>query len=215
MKSTDLIVVLCTGVMLSHLSFASSLFAPGMRLSRNGFTSAAGLAPRGSHRASGWSVGIPLAGLARHDAANDALYAGFWYMQFFAIPPPAPGIIIPKALLPGATGAVTTLDYSLQIVGGKPPTVPYPYHAYVIAFTNGLRCAQSFVSQLPDNSQWSLNLPLNEGEEIELALVSSNVFGESAATTVLMVAHIPEPLCLAGLLFLALACHRLGRHHAA
>lgn len=186
-----------------------------MRLSRNGFTSAAGLAPRGFHRASGWSLGIPLAGLARHDAANDALYAGFWYMQFFATPPPAPTIAIPTALLPGTTGVFSTLDYSLQIVGGKPPTVPYPYHAYAIAFTNGVRCAQSFVSQLPDNSQWSLNLPLNEGEEIELALVCSNVFGESAAPTVLMISQIPEPLCLAGVLCLALACSRRGRCYAA
>jgi len=195
-------------------ALSSAYAAPSLRLSRTGFTSASGLAPRGFHRSSGWSLGIPIAGLARAPESNEALYAGLWYLQFFAVPPPAPSLAIPVAALPGVTSSYTTLDYTLQVVGGKAPTVPYPYHAYAIAYTNGVRCEQSYISQLPDNSQWSLMLDLYEGEELELALICSNVFGESAAVTVLHVSQIPEPLCLAGIACIALALLTRGRSDA-
>ncbi|MCX7846478.1 MAG: hypothetical protein N2595_00380 [bacterium] len=211
MNVTCFIAVSWAVVTLVTTAFAVDASQFNLRLSRYGFTAAAGYPPRGFHRATGWSLGIPVAGLARHDAGNDVLYAGLWYVLFFALPPPAPNITFPIAVLSGKTGSYSTLDYTLHMVGTKPPTVPYPYHAYTIAFTNGIRCEHSFIAQLPDNSQWSLDVPLSEGEEIELALVCSNVFGESAAPTVLMISQIPESLPLAGVVCLALTSFRRGR----
>lgn len=164
------------------------------RLTHYGFTAASGLAPRGAHISSGWSLGFPIGGLAVDAQQRNALYAGFWHLTFFATPPLPPTVTIPLALLPGATGSYESVEYPLQIVGLKPPTVPYPYHAYTIAATNGVRCAADFVSQTPDNSQWSLLLSLDDGDELELALVCSNVFGESSQPTVLHITQVPEPV---------------------
>ena len=177
---------------------AFSMSAP--RLTRNGFVSASGLAPKSSSIATGWTMGFPISGVSKAslDSIDSVkLYAGYWSKLALATPPPAPSISTPTVVLSDETGEYDSYDETLlQITGQKTPIVHYQFNSLVIAYTNDVELPLAAINQVDDQSVWSLGLPLNEGDVIELSLISSNMFGLSTSRTVMLITQIPEPVLL-------------------
>ena len=174
------------------LSLTASASVP--RLILNGFVAAAGGGQQSTHIATGWSMGFPVGGVSVSDSGDVSLTAEYWYKVKLAVPPPPPSIIEPTAVLEGQTGNYESEDYPLEITGLKPPKVNYGYNAMVIGYTNGIELPATAINQVSNQSVWSLDLYLGDGEEIELALASSNIFGFSENKTILNITQIPEPL---------------------
>jgi hypothetical protein len=178
------------------------------RLTRNGFTSAASAIAPGRHIATGWSVGFPVGGERQLMGRDARLTDSYWAKIFLAGPPPAPGLMAPLLLLPGTTGSFDNADVPLTLTGTKPPnSVNYPFYALVYAATNGVPLPNGQITQVQEYNQWSLSMPLDLDAQVELTLISSNMFGLSSAPTVVTITQIPEP---AGVALLALILIRAG-----
>jgi len=194
-----------------------SVSAYGMavpRLSRNGFVSAAGLAPKSSNIATGWTMGFPVGGVSEINVNPFnivKLTAGYWSKLALANPPPPPSIASPTVVLSDETGEYDCYDESsLQISGQKTPTVHYQFNSLVIAYTNDVELPLTAINQISNQSIWSMDLPINEGDIIELSLISSNMFGLSTTRTVMLITQIPEPV----LLLLPIILMLLFRRHS-
>lgn len=185
--------------MLAYVCMLVAAAAEGAlvpRLTRHGFTSAAGTASRGEHIATGWSLGLPFSGVAHGGSINTpvTLYTEYWSRLIYAGLPPAPVVTVPLSLLPGQSGTYDSVLLSVPIVGTKPPIYSYDYHTWVVAWTNGVALAPCCINQTNEQSQWNLNLVLDEYDQVVLTLMSSNMFGMSAEQTVLVVQQVPEPM---------------------
>jgi len=188
-------------ILFCYLLLSLSAFSIAVpRLTRNGFVSASGLAPKSSSIATGWTMGFPISGVSKAslDLIDSVkLYAGYWSKLALANPPPAPSISTPTVVLSDETGEYDSYDETLlQITGQKTPIVHYQFDSLVIAYTNDVELPLAAINQVSDQSVWSLGLPLNEGDVIELSLISSNMFGLSTSRTVMLITQIPEPVLL-------------------
>ena len=163
-------------------------------LSHNGFVSSSGTAPRSKHIATGWTMGFPVGSISKIPPLSTSVMAGYWGKVPLATLPPAPSVTSPIVILLSQTGQYDSIDYPLQISGQKSPSVHYRYNSSVIVYTNGIELPFAFVNQIPDQSIWSLDLYLNEGDTVELALASSNVFGFSSSRTIMLITQVPEPV---------------------
>jgi len=171
----------------------SALGALTPHLSHNGFVSASGVAPRSSHIATGWTMGFPFGGTSKAVSEDIEIIASYWNRLSLATPPPPPSITIPITVLAGETGQYDSIDYPLHISGGKSPLINYQFNSAAIAYTNGVELSLESINQVSNQSIWSLDLYLNEGDTVELALASSNVFGFSTSRTIMLITQIPEP----------------------
>jgi len=163
-------------------------------LSHNGFVSASGLAPRSTHIATGWTMGFPVGGASKASSEAIEIIASYWNRLSLATPPPPPSVTFPITILAGETGQYDSIDYPLNISGGKSPTVYYQFNSAAVAYTNGIELSVAEINQVSNQSIWSLDLYLNEGDTVELALASSNVFGFSTSRTIMLITQIPEPV---------------------
>jgi hypothetical protein len=177
-------------------------------LSHNGFISASGLAPKSSHIATGWTMGFPFGGASEALSGDIEIIASYWNRLSLATPPPPPSVITPITILAGATGQYDSIDYPLHISGGKAPTVYYQFNSAAVAYTNGIELSLADINQVSNQSIWSLDLYLNEGDTVELALASSNVFGFSTSRTIMLITQIPEPVLFLLLPFVLLFLFR-------
>ena len=132
-----------------------------------------------------------------------------WNSLSPATPPTPPSIAAPTVVLSNETGEYDSYDESsIQISGQKSPTVYYQYNSLIIAFTNDVELPITTINQVPDQSIWSLELPLSEGDVINLSLISSNAFGLSTSRTTMLITQIPEPTLLLLLSFILLFSFR-------
>lgn len=163
------------------------------RISHNGFISASGLALKSTHTSTGWTMGFPVNNVSPSPIEDIKVISGYWGTLPLAIPPPAPSFTLPFVVLASQTGQYDSIDFPIQVSGRKPPSMSYQYDTLIIAYTNGIELPLSCVNQLPDQPIWSLNLDLEESDNVIITLVTSNKFGFSSLQTAMLITQIPEP----------------------
>ena len=183
------------------------------RIIKNGFVAAVGQPCNRSHIATGWSMGFPVGGFAITKSNSVSVTSCFWSKQYLSTPPPAPDIIEPRLVLGGDSNDYQSVDFPLQILGLKSPNETYVYDSTVIAYTNGIEF--SGIIQRINRQPWELELELEEGEEVTLTLITSNMFGLSTSSTTLNITQIPEPFFIVGALLLVLVLIRLKHRYKA